>query len=107
MVINRRDIMYKTMVAAGGAIATVSVASQNHHQHHKKASEPLRALQETTGVCLSKGLTCSKHCLDLMYEGDLSLKECKQSVDEMLVYCDSVFKLSHQGSSTLPKLTGT
>ena len=89
-----------------GAAATMAVAAmpataatehQHHHHHHGKHSKLVDAAEE----CVATGKTCLSHCIFLLGNGDISMKECSKNVNEMVPVCDAMGTLALSDSRNL------
>lgn len=113
---NRRELILAgagTALANGllslgcGAQATSTPPEHGGHAGHEHGGGPAAAnpeLARRAGECVIAGEACTVHCLTLLGQGDTSMRECSQSVYEMLAVCRAVTALASQGSPRLAAL---
>lgn len=102
---SRRDLL-KGAVAASAAIATgvsgTVLAGSNHdHMNH---GNPNAALVDTSLDCLKTGQACLDHCIQLFKQGDTSVADCADKVNEMLAMCTALSKMASYNSSHLAEV---
>lgn len=93
---NRRELL----VGAGAMLSTVvahsAFASSHKHAHH---DGKYGDLINSGFTCLNKGKLCIQHCLSRF--GDLSLKDCANSVQDMFAVCSTMTQLAASDSTYL------
>jgi Cys-rich four helix bundle protein (predicted Tat secretion target) len=100
---NRRDLLQTATLVALSAVATSTLAADEHAHHHAGAAK-FKPAQDAAGVCIAKGEQCLAHCLMLLGDGDKSMAECAKTVNQMLATCTALQKLAAQQSSMTPAM---
>ena len=59
---------------------------------------------ETALACMETGDACIRHCVDLLGQGDTTLKNCMASVLDMTASCDGLAKLAGYAATPTPNL---
>jgi Cys-rich four helix bundle protein (predicted Tat secretion target) len=100
--VHRRDMIIGAM--AGGAIVATSPANAQHQAHVKPNTarqtriSAYRRLATLAHNCVSTGENCLSHCTTLFLQGETSLAECADIVQQMIHVCRSVHGLAVNGS---------
>lgn len=102
--ISRRAVLAGT-AAAGLAIPLATVAqAEGAHDHHDHGGTHHRKLIETALDCVGRGDSCAAHCVELMGDGDTSLKDCLVSVNAMLPMCATLARYAASDAKRLKQL---
>lgn len=98
--LSRRDAL-RGAAAVGAALAAGSALAEkgHHHGHNKHGSLVQSALD-----CQNTGHSCVNHCVDLFKDGDTSVAECADRVNEMLAMTAALAKVASYDSESLGKL---
>ena len=88
-----------TMAVAAGTTPRARAAASAAARDPKLAEAVETALD-----CLKAGDACIRHCVDLLGQGDTTLKNCMQSVLDMSAVCDGLAKLASYADSPTPNL---
>jgi Cys-rich four helix bundle protein (predicted Tat secretion target) len=54
---------------------------------------------KTASDCVKAGTVCLRHCQEALSKGDLSLKDCQASVQNMLAACEAMASVAGQASA--------
>jgi Cys-rich four helix bundle protein (predicted Tat secretion target) len=105
------------LIAAGAVVATGLLrpahAGEKDHAGHDMAEMGKAAAKAATGHqsvvdaaldCVKRGEACIPHCIDLMSQGDTSLKGCLQSVSAMMPMCAALARFAALDSPRLKEL---
>ena len=91
---------------AAAAAATALAQEHDHSKMHAAAgggsgsgSGAYAKLAGATADCVAKGQECLAHCLVLLGDGDKSMAECAQNVNQMLALCAALQSLANQQSN--------
>ena len=101
--IGRRDFLVGATAAL--AATTIPAAASSHHEHHHHHHGIHKTLVDAMEECVATGKTCLNHCLVLLGEGDTSMKECAQRVNEMIPVCEAMGTLALADSKNLKVLS--
>jgi Cys-rich four helix bundle protein (predicted Tat secretion target) len=103
----RRDFV----VGAGSFVAGLALAGRVDAAEepgtggHKQATTPAPALTKvaaTAAACEAAGQDCIRHCVDLLGQGDASLRACLESALAMSAVCGALAKVaSYATTATL------
>lgn len=87
--ISRRELLIGAGALASGLVSAGAFAGDHkghrHEDHAPKHPDLLTAVSD----CLTKGQLCIAHCLVSFKEGDTTLAECANKVNEMYAICDA------------------
>ena len=98
---SRREILAGAALA-GLAVPLVTTArAETGHHHHGKGH---KELTELALACVGYGEACVAHCIQVMGEGDTSLKDCLTSVNEMLPMCAALARYAAVDAKRLKQL---
>ncbi len=97
--LRRRVVLGAATLAAMGA-SGVSLASGDH-EHMHQGKNPHQAVIDTALKCLASGQACLDHCMELFKQGDTSVADCADSVNEMLAMCTALSQMASYRSSHL------
>jgi Cys-rich four helix bundle protein (predicted Tat secretion target) len=65
-----------------------------HHAEHDHGPAPHQALIAAALDCISTGEVCANHCIEMLSDGDTSLKDCLRTVSAMLPMCPALVRLA-------------
>lgn len=100
-VTSRRDVLAgAAMAGLVVPLATKAMAETAHH-HHSAGHQELTDLALT---CVGRGEECVAHCVQVMGDGDTSLKDCLTSVNEMLPICATLARYAALNAKQLKQL---
>jgi Cys-rich four helix bundle protein (predicted Tat secretion target) len=87
---NRRE----WIVGTGAMLTTILTQSAyaSSHEHTHTAGQKYGNIIDSSYNCLNKGRVCIQHCLDNF--GDLALKDCANSVQDMYAVCSTMTQLA-------------
>ncbi len=96
--INRRKLLVGTAAVAAAMAGSNVIASDDHKHHHAAKHNDLvvSALD-----CIKTGEACSHHCIQLIKDGDNSVAECLEIVEQMLPMCRTLSSLASADSRHL------
>jgi len=98
--------------AAGVLLAgrTMAAEEKGGHEHHEKSYTPgVRNkkhldLVAAVNTCLAKGEACLSHCMETFVQGDTTMGECADAVQQMLPVCRAMSSLGMYDSKHLKDL---
>lgn len=83
---SRRSVLAGATVA--GLMVPLALArAENAHHHHQGEAQPQQDLIDAGLKCVNRGEVCTAHCIDLLGQGDTSLKDCLSAVSAMTPMC--------------------
>lgn len=98
---NRRDVLAAAALAGlAGPLVTAARAETAHHDH----GDGHQALTDLALTCVGRGEACVAHCIQVMGEGDTSLRDCLTSVNEMLPMCATLARYAAVDAKRLKRL---
>ena len=98
---SRRKLIIGTAAVAASIAAGGVVAGEHKHHHHAAKHGDL---VESALDCIKTGEACSHHCIQLIKDGDTSLGECLEIVDQMLPMCRALATLGASDSAHLSRV---
>ncbi|MCG7903529.1 hypothetical protein A3195_08255 [Candidatus Thiodiazotropha endoloripes] len=99
---DRREFLVGTAAALTmAAIPTTASAMKDHHQHHHHHHGKNKDIVDAAEECIATGKTCLNHCLELLGDGDTSMKACSKNVNEMVPVCEAMATLALSDSKNL------
>ncbi len=106
---NRRQFLGSTAaISVASLAASVAHAHDGHAHHHTSdtptSTNPYTAIRQAAAHCVEAGQVCLAHCIDLLSNGDTSMKDCAHAVNQMLAFCGAMQNLAAQQSVLLPQL---
>jgi Cys-rich four helix bundle protein (predicted Tat secretion target) len=96
-----------TALLAGRALAA---DDKGGHDHGTKRYTPgvrnkkQQALVAAVNACIAKGEVCLSHCMETFVQGDTTMSECADAVQQMLPVCRAMASLGVYDSKHLPDL---
>jgi len=101
---DRRDALNGVVGGLAAAVSIGAMAQEHDHSKMHGASTAAGAgsfakLAAAAQDCVGKGQACLAHCLVLLGEGDKSMAECAQNVNQMLALCGALQNLAYQQSN--------
>lgn len=96
---SKRNLL-KGLVAASAIMATGPVLSAQDHSHHQM-TKINKALVDIANECRQHGDECIDHCIELFKSGDTSVAKCAETVNEMIVMCNTLAKMGTYQSEQL------
>jgi Cys-rich four helix bundle protein (predicted Tat secretion target) len=96
----RRDFVIAAgSIVAGLALATRGDAAEEAGEAagHKQATTPAPGLTKVAGAaaaCEAAGQDCIRHCVELLGQGDTSLRACLESALAMSAVCGALAKVA-------------
>ena len=87
--LSRRELLagagaLSALLASGTALAG-DAPGHRHADHARRHPKVLKA----TNACVARGRQCVAHCLDVFREGDVTLADCANSVNQMVPICEA------------------
>nr|CRH07034.1 conserved Tat exported protein of unknown function [Candidatus Magnetococcus massalia] len=119
--LSRRSLLLSGATAAATMTLAQSAQASSHggHDHHKMhaghgnshaghgytpPNAQVQALIDGAMDCQKDGQACIEHCVQLLKGGDLSMGECLDRAQEMLVMCTAMGRLAGFQSAHLKKV---
>lgn len=96
----RRDLLKGAVVASAAMASGTVFGSSNHHHHSNSNTE----LVDTALDCIKTGQACLDHCFELFKQGDNSVAECADTVNEMLAMCTALTQMASSQSKHLAEV---
>ena len=99
----RRDTF--SAIAAALAVGAGTQVQAQTHDHSKMqgpgptGAGPYQGVAVAAADCIGKAQACLAHCLVLLGEGDKSMAECAQTVNQVLALCGALQNLANQQSN--------
>lgn len=99
----RRDTF--SAIAAALAVGAGTQVQAQTHDHSKMqgpgptGAGPYQGVAAAAADCIGKAQACLAHCLVLLGEGDKSMAECAQTVNQVLALCGALQSLANQQSN--------
>ena len=106
---NRRELLQGSAALSLTAFATLAQADagpeagHDMHAHHHGAPTYAELAHAATH-CVMFGDACLGHCIVLLGQGDTSLAECAQSVQQMTSACNTLRQLASWNSPYVPHM---
>lgn len=94
---DRRQLLVGAVALA--ALTDSALAADKKMKHH---AMPHQDLLMAANDCVIKGQQCLAHGLMMLADGHSDMAACAKSVNQMLVFAESLQKLATQQSSYLP-----
>ena len=102
--LSRRGLLCGSAAAIAAATGGAALAADGHDGHgahaahhtaHGAGSGARHAeVIAAAGVCVQNGEVCLAHCIQLLGEGDVSMKDCAASVSAMLPMAQTLARLA-------------
>jgi Cys-rich four helix bundle protein (predicted Tat secretion target) len=93
-------------LAAGAATAFADQkAGGSHHHHHHPAGLPNQALLDSAAHCVMTGEVCLDHCHQVLREGDKTMADCAEAVNQLIAVCAALRSLAAQNGTALKAMT--
>lgn len=108
--VTRRHVLAGAAGAAATLLAGRALAADEHAGHGKGKYTPgvrnkkHADLAAAVNNCTAKGEACLSHCMETFREGDTTMAECADAVQQMLPVCRAMSSLSVYDSKHLPDL---
>lgn len=103
--VSRREVLMGAVAATVSMAATQVFAGMDHeHGHGKHGKAPNQDLIDAAMECMKKSQACVEHCISLFKEGDTSLAECLDKVNETEAMCAALAKMAASDSTYLPEV---
>ena len=110
--VSRRGMLSGAVGVAGALLAGRAVAAEEKggHEHGGKHYTPgvrnkkHADLVAAVNTCTAKGEACLSHCMETFREGDTTMAECADSVQQMLPVCRAMSSLGVYDSPHLKDL---
>ncbi|MBF0369137.1 MAG: four-helix bundle copper-binding protein [Magnetococcales bacterium] len=103
--LNRRDLLVGASTVGAGLLAATltpgSALAEMDHAHHHGGGTANEAVIDAALDCVKTGSICLDHCITLLGSGDVAMKECMDSVSEMLPACSALARLAALDSAHL------
>jgi Cys-rich four helix bundle protein (predicted Tat secretion target) len=64
------------------------------------ATDKLAAIVAAAEHCLKTGIDCQRHCWEMLGKGNLDLKECGDTTQNMLAACEAMVKVGSYRSAS-------
>ena len=104
----RRNLLKgATVAAATMALGSIALEAAEKAQHcHTLRGEACanQGVIDSTLQCVKDGRACLDHCIVLLKSGDLSMANCTETVNEMLVMCDAMSQMATYNSAYVKEL---
>ncbi len=97
----RRDLLKGAVVASAAMASGTVFGSSNEHHHHSNANT---GLVDTALDCIKTGQACLDHCFELFKQGDNSVANCADKVNEMLAMCTALTQMASSQSKHLAEV---
>lgn len=104
--LTRRELL--CMAAGATASATLAsgvvIASEHAGEHAGHAAHSMNKNQtviDSALDCVKTGQLCLDHCMELFKQGDTSVADCADSVNELLAMCTALSQMAAYQSSHL------
>jgi len=97
----RKLLAGSAAVAATIASSGVMASDHKHHEHHGHGASMHNELIESALDCIKTGEACNNHCIELVKDGDTSVAECMDIVNQMLPMCRALASLASAQSEHL------
>jgi Cys-rich four helix bundle protein (predicted Tat secretion target) len=94
---NRRDFIAAAALALPAFAATNAFAADDDMPAKNGTLDEVVAAAEH---CLKTARACRHHCLEMLGRGDTSLKECNDTVNNMLVACEAMVEIGGYRSAS-------
>lgn len=114
---SRRDMVIGVASALAAVGMAGSASADSHGGHHGHAAHDahaghgymppndlVKALIDGTAQCQSDGTACIEHCTQLLKAGDVSMAECLDRAQEMVVMCTAMGRMAGFQSAHLKKI---
>ena len=104
--VTRRSMLATSLAVGSGIAATVAVSGlsrahyeheddeshykHEHHEHHAEHDHGPSSHQSLIYAeldCVNRGEVCAYHCIEMLSDRDISLKDCLRTVSAMLPMC--------------------
>ena len=101
------DSTARRRLLMGAGAAAVAVAAGNSafaatgHEHHHPGGGANEGVIDSSLACVKTGQACLDHCIELFKQGDTSVAECADTVQEMLAACTALSQLASANSRHL------
>ena len=99
---DRRKFLTKSTLATAGAAVALTAkqaqASGKHHGKHHGSNKYQQAVKASLD-CIGSGEVCASHCVELLSQGDKSMKDCLPAVRNMLALCGAMVKVGSAGTN--------
>ena len=116
--VTRRSMLATSLAVGSGIAATIAGSGlarahdeheddehhdkHEHHEHHADhGPAPHQALIDAGLDCVNRGEVCADHCIEMLSDGDTSLKDCLRTVSAMLPMCATLARLAAQDAKRL------
>jgi Cys-rich four helix bundle protein (predicted Tat secretion target) len=86
-------------VAAGAAVASASQALAQGAGGASMHPQKYKALEESSGRCVTAGNDCLRHCLGMLSMNDVSMASCTSSAYQLVAACNALQTLSAVNST--------
>lgn len=93
--LSRRELLYMAAGATASAALTsgVAIAGKEHAGHAAHAKNEHQGLIDSALDCVKTGQLCLDHCMELFKQGDTSVADCADSVNELLAMCTALSQM--------------
>ncbi len=89
---NRREFLGAAALALPAFAFAQPSASAAESAPAAAGADALAAVVAAAEHCLQTGRTCERHCWDMLGKGNTELKECGDTVRNMLAVCEAMAK---------------
>jgi Cys-rich four helix bundle protein (predicted Tat secretion target) len=96
--LKRREFLMKSGLLALAAGPAVAVAATDSDAHQHGGTGEYAAMLAEALHCIETGNACGAHCIDDMRSGSTELLDCLLRVQELVIACEALSKLSAYGS---------